>query len=323
MQTARAARCALTSIFLTLILSCNLTNNRLTEEIVFLSAHAQGHMAGIGAFVSVDQSVRLFTTWPLGAQGGEPKCEKCLDELVPGTTQREWWRRSYRTTWSDPGRNENPSYLTPWATEMALLYPTGTTVCGRVEWKRDGQWGTICDFDYTSPMASSSLFENEDAQVFCRHLGLSGGQVVDWQDNSFKGDPGFKEIHPTMASFLTSNLSCAGSEATLDACPIQLGRLTIDDSTVGTQNCFNNSRAFPAMACCSGDAWASLEVSVRDPSSCAPCLPGMYKPANGTMDCVFCPVGKYSEGTTACPEAFGQFPVVYSEPGASTGYVCM
>ena len=101
MQTARAARCALTSIFLTLILSCNLTNNRLTEEIVFLSAHAQGHMAGIGAFVSVDQSVRLFTTWPLGAQGGEPKCEKCLDELVPGTAQREWWRRSYRTTWSD------------------------------------------------------------------------------------------------------------------------------------------------------------------------------------------------------------------------------
>ena len=271
-------------------------------------------MAGFGAFASVDQSVRLFTTWPLGAYGGEPKCEKCLDNYLANHV--EWWRRWYRAAWGvseQQFRGSSPIFVSPWAKDKASSYPTGTTVCGRVEWKRDGQWGAICDFDYTSPMASSSLFENEDAQVFCRHLGLSGGQVVPWVDTiNFNGDPGFKGIHPTMASFLTSNLSCAGSEATLDACPKQLGRLMIEDGTVGTQSCFNNSRAFPAMACCSGDAWASLEVSVRDPSSCVPCFPGFYNPSNGTMDCVFCPVGKYSEGTTACP--------VFVNP---IGYVCM
>jgi hypothetical protein len=69
--------------------------------------------------------------------------------------------------------------------------------CGRVEVWKNGQWGTVCGGD---------TWDNRDAAVVCRQLGLSGGFV-----NSSLQLPGEGPI-------LDGNVSCQGNERNLSLC---------------------------------------------------------------------------------------------------------
>ncbi len=69
--------------------------------------------------------------------------------------------------------------------------------CGRVEIWQSGQWGTVC---------GDSGWDNRDAAVVCRQLGLSGGYVK-----------GGLEL-PGEDPVLLSNVSCLGNEMNLSSC---------------------------------------------------------------------------------------------------------
>ena len=70
---------------------------------------------------------------------------------------------------------------------------------GRVEIFYNGDWGTVCD----------DFWDNDDAQVVCRQLGFSGGEI--WQDCEY--GRGREDI-------FVDNLECTGSEERLADCSI-------------------------------------------------------------------------------------------------------
>ena len=70
---------------------------------------------------------------------------------------------------------------------------------GRVEVWRDGQWGTVCDVDW----------DNNDAQVVCRQLGLPYENAVAVKGGSFGLGAGKSLLH---------RVGCMGSEGDLSLC---------------------------------------------------------------------------------------------------------
>ena len=69
---------------------------------------------------------------------------------------------------------------------------------GRIEIMYDGQWGTVCD----------DFFDNTDAQVVCRQLGLTGGRAMVDCDFGEGSDP-----------IWLDTLNCSGDEVELGLCP--------------------------------------------------------------------------------------------------------
>ena len=85
---------------------------------------------------------------------------------------------------------------------------------GRVEVWRDGQWGTVCDVDW----------DDNDAQVVCRQLGLPYENAVAVKGNSF--GPGTRKS-------LLHGVGCTGSEEGLLLCRLEeSGRETCDHAGV-------------------------------------------------------------------------------------------
>ena len=76
------------------------------------------------------------------------------------------------------------------------------TTSGRVEVLRDGFWGTVCDAD----------FDDADAAVICRQLGLSGGVA---RTDAYFG--------PGEGNILLTGLECVGDEHSVLACPRSSG----------------------------------------------------------------------------------------------------
>ncbi|XP_052773119.1 neurotrypsin-like [Mya arenaria] len=92
---------------------------------------------------------------------------------------------------------------------VRLSGSSSTRYQGRVEIYLNHTWGTICD----------DSFDNEDAQVVCRMLGLySSGAVA-------KGSAYFG---PGSSSILLDDISCSGSESSVLSC---------SHSPIGTHNC--------------------------------------------------------------------------------------
>ncbi|GAB1602356.1 deleted in malignant brain tumors 1 protein-like [Argonauta hians] len=91
---------------------------------------------------------------------------------------------------------------------------------GRVEFKKNGIWGTLCDSDW----------DNDDATVLCRDLGYSQGTAYKgWKFGPGKG-PIFHE-----------NVDCVGDELTFEQCFLQdwLGGSKCDHSHDVGVACFN------------------------------------------------------------------------------------
>ncbi|NXC47959.1 NETR protein, partial [Penelope pileata] len=79
---------------------------------------------------------------------------------------------------------------------------------GRVEVYHDGKWGTICD----------DQWDDHDAEVVCRQLGLSGNpKALSWAHYGQGSGP-----------ILLDEVECSGNELSLDQCK---------KSDWGQQNC--------------------------------------------------------------------------------------
>ncbi|NXU54607.1 NETR protein, partial [Turnix velox] len=79
---------------------------------------------------------------------------------------------------------------------------------GRVEVYHDGKWGTICD----------DQWDDRDAEVVCRQLGLSGNpKALSWAQYGQGSGP-----------ILLDEVECSGNELSLDQCK---------KSEWGQQNC--------------------------------------------------------------------------------------
>ncbi|NXF96623.1 NETR protein, partial [Eubucco bourcierii] len=79
---------------------------------------------------------------------------------------------------------------------------------GRVEVYHDGKWGTICD----------DQWDDQDAEVVCRQLGLSGNpKALSWAHYGKGSGP-----------ILLDEVECSGNELSLDQCK---------KSDWGQQNC--------------------------------------------------------------------------------------
>ncbi|NXC13036.1 NETR protein, partial [Corythaeola cristata] len=79
---------------------------------------------------------------------------------------------------------------------------------GRVEVYHDGKWGTICD----------DQWDDRDAEVVCRQLGLSGNpKALSWAHYGQGSGP-----------ILLDEVECSGNELSLDQCK---------KSDWGQQNC--------------------------------------------------------------------------------------
>ena len=83
----------------------------------------------------------------------------------------------------------------------------GNDYSGRVEVYHSGAWGTVCD----------DWWEDNDAQVVCRQLGLTGGTA---QSNAAYGE-GTGDI-------LLDNVECDGTEDGITQC---------DSNAWGDENC--------------------------------------------------------------------------------------
>jgi len=252
--------------------------------------------------VSGDTSVKLYTTWPYNLT---TSMAVSYDEFM--------WSLGY--TWQTAGQKLWPYDLAT----LSALSGQSISVCGRAEWFPicPGNsfsvcpglvpgYGAICDYEHSAGgVEAPNTFQDDDAQVFCRHLGLTGG--VD--PTGFAGYAKFSGSYPWSGSWTTANLSCAGSESSLDACPRNLTQTAI---YVGAGNpgagsihrdctgVLSSAETWPSDVCCAGDV-SNVAISFGDPASCTPCNPGSYKATNGTAACAKCPIGKFSDGQEACP----------------------
>ncbi|NXM87377.1 NETR protein, partial [Oenanthe oenanthe] len=113
---------------------------------------------------------------------------------------------------------------------------------GRVEVYHDGKWGTICD----------DQWDDRDAEVVCRQLGLSGTpKALSWAHYGQGSGP-----------ILLDEVQCSGNELSLDQCK---------KSDWGQQNCDHIEDA--GVSC---DPFTDLAVVHRlflsSPAGCCPFL---------------------------------------------------
>lgn len=88
-------------------------------------------------------------------------------------------------------------YIYTLGVKLRLVNDAGADYFGRVEISYDGDWGTVCDYDW----------HGKDANVTCRQLGFPGGR-------EFKGSThgnGNGSVH-------LSGMSCDNTEDTLLEC---------------------------------------------------------------------------------------------------------
>lgn len=245
--------------------------------------------------------MRLYTTWPYH---GSPTF------VQTGTYEYDVWMWAQWYAWdigvhglaNGFGPHVYPTWfleattsdLWTWVQQYFFWGHHHRRVCGRVEASPLGTWGTFCDYDQQT--ASAHTYDASDAHVICRHLGMSGGL------DSSSPPAGFSKAYASLhGSMLTADLSCAGYETSLDACPKQWGQMEIYDSTDHSLVVNCTEPQVTALTCCDGPQDLSLLASFVEPASCTPCSPGLYKDTNGSMSCALCPTGKFSNGKLACP----------------------
>ncbi|NXD49034.1 NETR protein, partial [Corvus moneduloides] len=109
---------------------------------------------------------------------------------------------------------------------------------GRVEVYHDGKWGTICD----------DQWDDRDAEVVCRQLGLSGTpKALSWAHYGQGSGP-----------ILLDEVQCSGNELSLDQCK---------KSDWGQQNCDHIEDA--GVSC---DPFTGTEVPLCQSGACCPFL---------------------------------------------------
>ncbi|NWT08817.1 NETR protein, partial [Vireo altiloquus] len=117
---------------------------------------------------------------------------------------------------------------------------------GRVEVYHDGKWGTICD----------DQWDDRDAEVVCRQLGLSGTpKALSWAHYGQGSGP-----------ILLDEVQCSGNELSLDQCK---------KSDWGQQNCDHIEDA--GVSC---DPFTGTEVQICQSDCCPFLLPPL---AEGTV----------------------------------------
>ncbi|NXH86376.1 NETR protein, partial [Edolisoma coerulescens] len=117
---------------------------------------------------------------------------------------------------------------------------------GRVEVYHDGKWGTICD----------DQWDDRDAEVVCRQLGLSGTpKALSWAHYGQGSGP-----------ILLDEVQCSGNELSLDQCK---------KSDWGQQNCDHIEDA--GVSC---DPFTGTEVQLCQSDCCPFLLPPL---AEGTV----------------------------------------
>ena len=79
------------------------------------------------------------------------------------------------------------------------------TVAGRVEIRKNGIWGTICNDNLHTDLYSVTQTVNDNvAKVVCRHLGYSGGKLLSLND-----------VPDGEHQIWLDDLSCSGNESHL------------------------------------------------------------------------------------------------------------
>ncbi|NXX20807.1 NETR protein, partial [Podargus strigoides] len=141
---------------------------------------------------------------------------------------------------------------------------------GRVEVYHDGKWGTICD----------DQWDDRDAEVVCRQLGLSGNaKALSWAHYGQGSGP-----------ILLDEVECSGNELSLDQCKkSDWGQQNCDhiedagvscDPFTGTDLQLYASQMQPVLipyyTACSADSQSPLQGTVR--------LAGGRSPSEGRVE---------------------------------------
>ncbi|NXR85835.1 NETR protein, partial [Hypocryptadius cinnamomeus] len=121
---------------------------------------------------------------------------------------------------------------------------------GRVEVYHDGKWGTICD----------DQWDDRDAEVVCRQLGLSGTpKALSWAHYGQGSGP-----------ILLDEVQCSGNELSLDQCK---------KSDWGQQNCDHIEDA--GVSC---DPFTELSFPSPTPAEGTVRLAGGRSPSEGRVE---------------------------------------
>ncbi|NXD97658.1 NETR protein, partial [Chaetorhynchus papuensis] len=121
---------------------------------------------------------------------------------------------------------------------------------GRVEVYHDGKWGTICD----------DQWDDRDAEVVCRQLGLSGTpKALSWAHYGQGSGP-----------ILLDEVQCSGNELSLDQCK---------KSDWGQQNCDHIEDA--GVSC---DPFTGTEVLLCQSDAGTVRLAGGHSPGEGRVE---------------------------------------
>ncbi|NXO62167.1 NETR protein, partial [Phainopepla nitens] len=121
---------------------------------------------------------------------------------------------------------------------------------GRVEVYHDGKWGTICD----------DQWDDRDAEVVCRQLGLSGTpKALSWAHYGQGSGP-----------ILLDEVQCSGNELSLDQCK---------KSDWGQQNCDHIEDA--GVSC---DPFTGTDVQLCRSDAGAVRLAGGRSPGQGRVE---------------------------------------
>jgi hypothetical protein len=171
-----------------------------------------------------------------------------------------------------------------WATEQSRLQEGATFFEGRLEVFHDNTWGTVCDDE----------FDEQDAIVACRGLGLSGGIVL--------LSPTFGGNFPAGSGpTWLDDMRCLGTEASLEQC---------SHNGWGIEGCHHiedvGVRCDPPPICdgcvCSPGSYCSV-VRRGFTVYSIPCPAGTFNPNEGATSvdgCVACSAGTvcHSIGST-------------------------
>jgi DNA-binding beta-propeller fold protein YncE len=156
-------------------------------------------------------------------------------------------------------------------------------LCGRVEVRYNGVWGTVCD-DY---------FDAADAMVVCQQLQMTSGSVT-------------STITLGVGSIWMDDVGCVGTEAELSSCPSRAWGFHDCSHSEDVSVCCAAISVSQSCEACSSDTYRANCSAVSSgycrPCSLATCDPGQYRVDCGGLYlgqcalCGTCPNGMYRSG---------------------------
>ena len=198
------------------------------------------------------------------------------------------------TSWPElvAGQSRTPTFRNLVGTE---------SICGRVEVTFELNWQSSRGAASYDPGAWGGVYsENQfgfgdnEANVVCRELGLSGGRHLPFNSE-------FNWYHPSSGPLWIkfdqgNSTGCNGTEATLSDCQYEFSETSF---CIGN-TCPGQNTMYYAQICCEGDLPSlSSSGAYVEQASCTMCAVGTYKSTNGSALCQYCPAGKYSDATGA------------------------